>query len=73
MSRSVLGPRKVAKLQRRFPALAIEKVWARGNTGHRLDLCLKDGTVLYLWPDGTLDDAELKWHSFTAPASREGG
>ena len=63
MSRSVLGPKKIAELQKRFPEVAIEKAWSRGNTGHRLDLCLTDGTLAYLWPDGTLERSDDRWRA----------
>lgn len=66
MSRSVLGPRKVNKLRERFPELDIEKAWSRGNTGHRLDLCLRDGTIAYLWPDGTLERSTDRWYRMPA-------
>lgn len=55
--RQALGPKKVEKL-RQQTGLDIVKVMVRGNTGHRRDLCLADGTVVCLWPDGTTTKEE---------------
>ena len=34
--------------------LDIEKILVRGGTDHRKDLHLKDGTIIYLYPDGSM-------------------
>lgn len=54
MARQKLGPRKVAKL-RKITGLDIVGVYVRGNTNHRQDLCLADGTITHRWPDGYME------------------
>ena len=52
--RQRLGKRKVMKY-RRQTGLDVIAGMVRGNTGHRVDLCLRDGSIVYLWPDGTME------------------
>lgn len=54
MARQRLGQKKVARL-REQTGLPIVVVLVRGNTGHRRDLCLADGTVTYLWRGGGME------------------
>ena len=59
--RQQLGPKKVAKLRAELN-LPIVKILVRGNTDHRLDLCLEDQSVLYYWPHtGEFEKSELTW------------
>jgi len=58
--RQLLGPKKVAKL-RKQTGLLIVKVMVRGGTNHRKDLCLEDGSIVSLWPDGTIQKSEWGW------------
>jgi hypothetical protein len=51
--RCILGPKKVAKLSKQT-GLEIEYALCRGNTGHRIDLHLKDGTDVSLSTNGDL-------------------
>lgn len=58
--RQRMSERNVAKLRDRT-GLPIVKVLVRGGTGHRKDLCLQDGTVTCLWPDGTVEPTAWRW------------
>lgn len=60
MARQVLGPQKTAKLAAQT-GLPIHHVLVRGNTGHRRDLCLDNGEIVSLWPDGSTEPADLRW------------
>lgn len=51
--RQKLGAKKIAKLKREL-GLNIVKVLVRGGTDHRKDLFLPDGSVMYLFKDGTI-------------------
>ena len=33
----------------------------RGGTNHRFDLCLKDGTVINIYPDNSYEKSDWKW------------
>ncbi len=67
MARQRLGPKKTKRL-RETTGLPIVKVLVRGNTGHRRDLFLEDGTIATLWPDGTLElDTGRTWEPGEAP------
>ncbi len=62
MSRSVFGVKKVKRLRFRFPDLQVIGAWSRGNTNHRVDLLLQDGTIAYLEPDGvTVERSHDQW------------
>ena len=41
--------------------LPVVWVHVRGGTNHRRDLCLNDGRVFYLFPDGTIEDPKITW------------
>lgn len=60
MTRQRMGEKKVARLREQL-GLPIVKVLVRGNTGHRKDLCLEDGTVVSLYKDGTLEKTDIGW------------
>lgn len=57
-----LGDKKLAKV-RRETGLDIESATVRGGTDHTLTLYLRDGRVLYLRKDGTLEPA-ARMHDF---------
>jgi hypothetical protein len=58
--RQLLNPRKTATLAAQT-GLPIVKVMVRGNTHHRKDLCLEDGSIVCLWPDGSLTASGSRW------------
>lgn len=53
--RQLMNAKNVAKLAAKT-GLPIVHVTVRGNTGHRKDLWLEDGSIVCLWPDG-----EMTW------------
>ena len=57
--RQNLGEKKVAKLRQQtgLPVIAVQ---VRGNTGHRKDLFLDDGRIVYLYLDGTMQVSEFR-------------
>ena len=57
--RQLMSHKKVAMLRAKFD-LPIVAVLVRGGTNHRKDLCLDDGTIVCLWPDGVLSESESK-------------
>ena len=63
-----MGPMKVARI-RRETGLPVVHVLVRGGTNHRRDLCLTDGSIKHLWPDGSVTEPEwaAKWTSPTSP------
>ncbi len=63
MARQKLGRKKVNKLRRELN-LDIVGVYVRGNTGHRKDLCLADGSIVYLFSDGKMEKSEVR-HDLT--------
>jgi len=42
--------------------LPIVNIQVRGGTDHRKDLCLEDGSVMCLWPDGIMEESEIPWN-----------
>lgn len=60
MARQWLGEKKVNQL-RKQTRLDIVGVLIRGNTNHRRDLCLADGTVMSLYKSGELELATIVW------------
>ena len=59
--RQCLGPKKVTRLREKLK-LPIEHVLVRGNTNHRQDLCLKDGSIIMYWPKtGELIHDDMRW------------
>jgi len=59
MARQVLNRKNTLRI-RRETGLPVILVKVRGGTGHRKDLYLEDGSVVYLWPDGTLEQTSLR-------------
>ncbi len=51
--RQRLGKKKVDKL-RKETGLDIIAVLVRGGTHHRRDLCIRGGSIVSLWNDGTM-------------------
>lgn len=41
--------------------LPILSVMVRGNTDHRRDLFLEDGSIVMLYKDGTMAASSLRW------------
>lgn len=58
--RQLLGEKKTRRL-RQQTGLPIAFVKVRGNTEHRKDLYLEDGTIVHLWPDGETQPCENGW------------
>lgn len=56
MARQRLSQKNVLKLAQQLE-LPVVAVLVRGGTGHRRDLCLEDGSVVYLYRDGTTEVA----------------
>ena len=61
--RQRLGKRKVRRYREKT-GLDVVAGLVRGNTGHRVDLCLGDGSVVHMWPDGSTEIAQGMRHSF---------
>lgn len=57
--RCALGKKKVLAYRKRFPTLDIVAGLVRGGTDHRVDLCLRDGSVVHLFKDGTLEPGDI--------------
>ena len=62
MARQVLNKKKVERL-REETGLDIKKVMIRGNTNHRKDLCLSDGTITRMYKDGSMENEGEKWYN----------
>ena len=60
MARCKIGEKKIKKY-RQQTGLPIVRALARGGTNHRIDLCLKDGTVMYWYKDGSMEKTNLRW------------
>ncbi len=58
--RQRMSEKRVAQM-RQVLGLPIVKVLVRGGTQHRKDLCLEDGSITYLYPDGTVVKTETTW------------
>lgn len=59
--RCVIGNKKVKKLCDKT-GLPILTAMTRGGTGHRIDLCLSDGSMKELYPDGSIEDKDMRWN-----------
>jgi len=57
--RQKLNAKKTLKI-RKETGLPVIAVLVRGNTCHRKDLCLEDGTIACLWPDGSIEKTDYK-------------
>ena len=53
--RQLVGDKLLKKI-RKETGLPIHHILVRGNTNHRKDLCLKGGTIKFLWPDGSITE-----------------
>lgn len=58
--RQLLSKKKTRKIAE-ATGLDIEKIMVRGNTDHRKDLCLTDGTIAYLFRNGALVKSQDRW------------
>lgn len=59
--RQALGEKKLKRL-RASTGLDVVKATVRGNTDHRIDLWLGDGSIASLWPNGELNrDPTYRW------------
>lgn len=52
---------KNAKKLAASTGLPVVKVLVRGGTNHRKDLCLEDGSIRCLWPDGEITESDARW------------
>ena len=59
MARQALGAKKVHKY-RQLTGFDVIAGLVRGDTNHRVDLCLRDGSVAYLWADGRFEMTDMK-------------
>ena len=55
--RQLLGTKKTNALREKT-GLPIVRVMVRGNTDHRMDLCLKNGTITYLYRNGQIEKSD---------------
>ena len=62
MARQRLGEKKLRRM-RELTGLDLVAVVVRGGTDHRRDLWLRNGTIVYLWRDGTMTETTDR-HSF---------
>lgn len=60
MARQLLSDKNVNKYRKKY-GLDIVGVLVRGGTDHRKDLLIKDGTIVHLFKDGTIEKAEYGW------------
>ena len=62
MSRSVLSPEESSEIAKSGCLNSISKRRGRGEALAIDWTCsLKDGTIAYLWPDGTLERSDDRW------------
>jgi hypothetical protein len=59
MSRCLIGKKKIQWL-RRETGLPVIAALVRGDTDHRIDLCLDDGRVVYFFKDGTMAETLIR-------------
>ncbi len=57
--RQHLNAKKVAALARET-GLDVVYVLVRGGTDHRRDLCLRDGSIINLWSDGSTTESDMR-------------
>lgn len=60
MARCKIGEKKVKKY-RKITGLPVLSALTRGGTDHRVDLLLDDGSVTYLYKDGSMEKSDLGW------------
>jgi hypothetical protein len=56
---------KNAKKLAASTGLPVVMVMVRGGTSHRKDLCLEDGSIRCLWPDGSITGHGSRWRAPT--------
>lgn len=59
MARQRLSDKNTRKLAA-LTGLPVVRVLVRGNTDHRRDLCLADGSVVHLYRDGTMEKGSTR-------------
>lgn len=57
--RQLLSDKKVKKLREKT-SLDIVKVMVRGGTHNKL-LCISDGSIVILYPDGKMEKDSFRW------------
>ena len=68
--RQRLGIKKVNRLRLKFN-LDIVAVLVRGGTNHRRDLVMRDGSMIYLFSDGTMASNRTRFYSTTYGVTNE--
>lgn len=68
--RQKLSKIKIDKLKLET-GLDIVKVLVRGGTDHRKDLCLSDGSIIYLYKDGTMEKTNYRYTNWNTPSAEE--
>lgn len=59
--RNLIGPKKTERY-RKLTGLLVVKAMTRGNTDHRIDLCLEDGSIASLYKNGEIvKDPDWRW------------
>jgi hypothetical protein len=62
MARCMYNNKKVRRFRKIF-GLPVLAAATRGNTGHRIDLLLEDGSIISVYPDGTMCTYGMKWNN----------
>lgn len=52
-----MNKKKTRQMAQKY-SLPVVAVLVRGGTGHRKDLCLEDGSIIHLYPDGDMEKSE---------------
>ena len=60
--RQTMSLKKVKKYAKLLN-LPIARILVRGGTDHRKDLCLEDGSISFLWPNGDVEKSDRRWKS----------
>ncbi len=68
--RQRIGEKKIRKY-REETGLDVIAGAVRGNTHHRVDLYLRDGAIVYRWPDGTFEQAVNVTHNVRFESGEE--
>ena len=59
--RQTVGEKRL-KRYRRETGLDVLAALVRGNTDHRIDLCIADGSVMHWYRDGRLEKSSIGWN-----------
>lgn len=59
MARQMLGPKKLKKLREKT-GLDLVAALVRGGTNHRIDLCLRGGSVTHLYKDWSMEVSNIR-------------